>query len=133
MAENNKGNAAKRLPTGAGQGPPATHTAAVLVYATFPDFEQAESTGRRLIEAGLAACINILPAMTSIYRWQGAIETAQEVVLIAKTVVARADAVTGLIVELHPYETPAVLVIPVVAGSLPYLQWIGRETSIAGG
>jgi periplasmic divalent cation tolerance protein len=107
----------------------AAECAAVLVYATFPSKELAVSTGRRLIEARLAGCINVLPSMTSVYRWNGNIETAQEAVLIAKTMAGQADAVTQHILAHHPYETPAVLVLPVVSGSLAYLSWIESETA----
>ena len=129
MAENNKGEVVPGLTTSPDQGPAATDCAAVLVYATFPSVEQAKETGQKLIEARLAGCINILPAMTSIYRWQGAIETANEAVLLAKTVPAHADAVTAFIVANHPHQTPAVLVIAVVAGSAPYIAWIREESS----
>ena len=129
MAENNKSEVAPGLTEPVLEGTAATDIAAVLVYATFPSAELAEETGRKLLELQLAACINILPSMTSIYRWQGAIETAREVVLIAKTMPARADAVTANIIAAHPYETPAVLVIPVMGGSASYLHWIGQEAS----
>ena len=131
MAENNKGEVAPGLTEGQVQGPAATDCAAVMVYATFPSPEQALETGRKLVEAGLAACINILPAMTSIYRWQCTIETAHEAVLLAKTVPSRAEAVTAFIVANHPYEIPAVVVIPIVAGSSSYLRWITDETAPA--
>ena len=102
---------------------------AALVYATCPTPELAAAIGRSLIEARLAACVNILPGMTSIYRWQGAIETANETVLIAKTTSAQASKVVGHIVSQHPYDVPAVVVLPVVGGAAAYLGWIGSETA----
>ena len=124
MAENNKPEVTPGLTQVNPSDPAATDLAAVLVYATYPTLALAEQTGRQLVEEKLAACVNILPVMTSIYRWQGTIETAQEVVLLAKTVRQAAEAVTAFIVANHSYETPAVVVIPIVSGSAPYLQWI---------
>jgi periplasmic divalent cation tolerance protein len=102
-------------------------TAVVLVYATFPDRDRAMTAGLRLIEARLAACINILPQMTSIYRWKGSIETSDEVILIAKTLRGKVKGAIADIVAGHPYETPAVVAIPVVAGAERYLAWINEE------
>ena len=105
--------------------------AAVLVYATFPAHQAAEDAGRALIAARLAACVNILPSMTSIYRWDGKIERADEVVLIAKLPPHLADQAVAMIVAGHAYETPAVLVIPVASGAARYLDWIRAETLAA--
>ena len=123
MDENNKSRTAGRVGK---QG--LAECAAVLVYATFPTQQAAEDAGRALIEAKLAACVNILPAMTSLYRWQGKIESAAEVVLIAKLPPHLADQAVALIVAGHAYETPAVLVIPVASGAARYLDWIRAET-----
>jgi len=99
-----------------------------LVYVTAPDTAQALAIGRVLVADGLAACINVLPNMTAIYRWQGAIEESCEAVLIAKT---RADQVDGLIARvrsLHPAQVPCVLVLPIVGGHPDYLAWLARES-----
>lgn len=96
----------------------------VMIYATFPDQSAALSMGRELVEQGLAGCINVLPAMTSIYVWKGETETAEEAVLIAKLSRQGADRAVAHIVANHPYETPAVLVVPVVGGSSDYLNWV---------
>lgn len=101
----------------------------VLVYATFPTLGAAEAAGRRLVEARLAACVNILPGMTSIYRWEGRIELASEVVMIIKTRGDRADAVMRDVRAHHEYTTPALLVLPVLDGSPEYLQWLSIESS----
>ena len=98
--------------------------AAVLVYTTFPDLAAAEQAGRALVEQGQAGCINILPGMISLYVWQGQLERAQEVVLIAKTTRQQAEACMAAILDAHPYETPAVLTLPVAAGATAYLDWI---------
>ena len=110
-------------------GSPPGEISAVLVYATCPTPELAAAIGRSLIEGRLAACVNILPGMTSIYRWQGAIESAIETVLIAKTTSAQSRGVIASIVSQHPYSVPAVIVLPVLGGAQGYLDWIGFETA----
>ena len=101
----------------------------VLVYTTWPDAETAAAAGRAAVEARLAACANILGAITSIYRWEGAVETAPEVAMILKTTAAAADALRALVVERHPYDVPSLVALPVLAeGSNPaFLAWIGKE------
>lgn len=96
----------------------------ILVYSTCPDVATAERIGRQLVEEGLCACVNILPGMRSIYRWQGAVETADEVVLIIKTLADRAEAVGQRLRQLHPYTEPCVLHIPITGGSATYLAWL---------
>ena len=106
------------------------HTpAAVAIYATFPDMTTAESIGRGLVEAGLIACANLLPEMRSIYRWGGAIEEAAEVVGILKTRPDRVEAVIDEIERRHPYDTPAIVVLPIAKGARRYLDWITAETA----
>ena len=101
----------------------------VLVYTTHPSLVEAEKSGRKLIEAGLAACVNILPGMRSIYRWKGAIEAADEVVMIVKTRASLAEQVSTAVRARHSYETPAVLVVPVDGGNQSFIDWILAETS----
>ena len=100
----------------------------VLVYTTFPSTEAAESVGRALVEARLAACVNILPGMTSIYRWEGAIARDSEAVMIIKTRGALASAVMEAVKSRHPYANPALVVLPIVDGSAEYLSWLNSET-----
>lgn len=102
---------------------------AVLVYSTFPSLETAEAEGARLVDAGLAACVNILPGMVSIYAWKGERHRDAEVVMIVKTRSALADRVVAEVAGRHPYETPALLVLPVHGGSGPYIDWILAQTS----
>jgi periplasmic divalent cation tolerance protein len=102
---------------------------AALVYTTWPSVVEAEAAGLALIEAMLAACVNILPGMRSVYRWEGAIERAQETVMIVKTTAARAEAVVAAVKARHPYKTPAILVVPVTGGEPGYLAWIAAETA----
>ncbi|MGX1100046.1 divalent-cation tolerance protein CutA [Amorphus sp. MBR-141] len=102
-----------------------------LVYATFPDIGVAETIGASLVRQNLVACVNILPGMISIYRWEGAIERDAEVSMLAKTRADLVEAVTAAIVAEHPYETPAVVAVPVSGGSGPFLDWIRAETGSA--
>jgi len=102
---------------------------AVFVYCTTASPEQAERIGRALVEERLAACVNILPGMRSIYHWQGAIETATEAVLIAKTRADLAEALLARIEALHTYEVPCAVVLPIVGGLPEFLAWIDSETA----
>ncbi|MDX2308494.1 MAG: divalent-cation tolerance protein CutA [Hyphomicrobium sp.] len=97
---------------------------AVLVYATYPDADAARAAATYLVEAELAGCVNILPGMTAVYRWSGAVRMESECVLIAKTRRGLADRLIAEARSRHPYDTPAFLVIPVVGGSEPYIAWL---------
>jgi len=103
------------------------HNAVNLVYTTFPTLEDAKKTGGALVERGLAACVNILPQMTSIFSWEGKIEEDSEIVMIVKTTGARVQEVMGTIRELHPYSVPALMVIPVAGGGEDFLSWIAEQ------
>lgn len=97
------------------------------VLSTAPD----EATGRALAAAlvgeELAACVSVVPGVTSVYRWQGEVRTEGEVLLVAKTVAALVPALTARLVALHPYDVPEVLALPVDGGHEPYLAWISAE------
>jgi periplasmic divalent cation tolerance protein len=101
---------------------------AVFVYTTYPSIVEAEKAGRGLVERRLAACVNILPGMISHYRWQGAIERAEEVVMIIKTRASLADQVREAVKRSHSYTTPAILVLPIEGGDPAYLDWLMTET-----
>jgi periplasmic divalent cation tolerance protein len=101
----------------------------VLIYSTFPSTETAEQAGRRLVEAQLAACVNVIAGMTSVYRWQGKIERGSEAVMIIKTRASLVDAVMAQVKAQHPYTNPALLVLPVEGGSGDYLAWLMEETA----
>ena len=101
----------------------------VLVYTTYPSLVEAEKSGLKIIEVGLAACVNILPGMRSIYRWKGAVEAADEVVMIVKTRASLAEQVTAAVKASHPYDTPAVLILPVDGGNQSFIDWILAETA----
>jgi periplasmic divalent cation tolerance protein len=101
----------------------------VFVYTTYPAIVEAERAGTALIEAQLAACVNILPGMISLYRWKGAVERGEETVMIVKTRATLAEAVAEKVREMHPYDTPAVLVIPIESVDSGYLAWLTAETA----
>ena len=101
---------------------------AQLVYVTTGSMEEARRIGRALVEERLAAAVNIIPGVTSIYRWDGAIHEADEVVVVAKTRREKLGALTARVREMHAYDCPGVVALPVVGGSEPYLRWIAAET-----
>lgn len=104
-------------------------TGALFVYITCPSEEVAAQIGRTVVEGRLAACANILPRMTSIYHWQGKVETATETVLVFKTTQKAWPALCEGIKAAHPYEVPCIIALPVEQGHAPYLQWIADETA----
>lgn len=104
----------------------------VIVLTTLPiDAERTATFARTLVEEGLAACVNVLPPMESIYRWQGTIHTDPEQQLIIKTVSTRLDDLKARIAALHPYEVPELLVLSVTDGSDAYLAWLRQSVSIS--
>ena len=100
----------------------------VFVYTTYPSVVEAEKAGRALLERELTACVNILPGMVSLYRWQGTVERGEEAVMIIKTRASLSDDVTRAVKELHSYETPAILVMPLESVEKSYLGWLLAET-----
>ncbi len=106
----------------------ATDQRAVFVYTTYPSVVEAERAGRALVERRLCACVNILPGMVSLYWWQGAIERGDEAVMIIKTRATLAEAVGAAVRQMHPYTTPAILVLPVESVDPDYHAWIVAET-----
>lgn len=97
---------------------------AVVVLSTCPDRERALAIARALVEEGLAACVNVVDGVRSIYRWQGAVHDDAEVLCVAKTTAGRFEALKARLVALHPYEVPEVIALPVSAGHAPYLEWL---------
>jgi periplasmic divalent cation tolerance protein len=100
----------------------------IFVYITCGSMEEAKRIGAALVEARFAACVNILPGMSSLYWWQGKIEEGQETVLIAKTRETLLDALTQRVKTLHSYACPCVVAFPVHGGNADYIAWIGAET-----
>jgi periplasmic divalent cation tolerance protein len=104
-------------------------TGALLVLTTLPDAESAAALARTLVEERLAACGNILPAVRSIYRWQDKLQDEGEVLVLLKTRKEQFERLRARIVELHRYEVPEVLALPIEDGHPPYLAWLTRETA----
>jgi periplasmic divalent cation tolerance protein len=99
----------------------------VVVLSTFPSADVAAAVARTLVEERLAACVNIVPAVRSIYRWESAIHDEAEVLAIVKTTAARVVAMRERLVELHPYDVPEALELSVAGGHPPYLAWVTSE------
>jgi periplasmic divalent cation tolerance protein len=106
---------------------PATET--LLVMTTLPDPDSATRLAEYLVTQKLAACINILPSMTSVYIWKEKLERGSEHLLLIKTRRERFDALAEAIKSQHPYELPEIIAIPVVAGLPAYLHWIAENTA----
>ena len=97
---------------------------AILVLMTAPNGEEATRLADLLIGAHLAACVQILPEMESVYRWEGKIERQSEILLLAKTTTAKFAELEREVRALHSYETPEIIAVPIIAGSSPYLAWL---------
>jgi periplasmic divalent cation tolerance protein len=102
---------------------------ALLVMTNTPSRDVALRLAQALIERRLAACVNILAACTSVYRWKGVLETATEVTLLVKTRAEIYDEVQAAIKSLHPYELPEIIAVPVERGLPEYLAWVNSETT----
>lgn len=102
--------------------------AVMFVYVTVGGPEEAREIGRKLVEERLAACANILPGATSIFRWDGKIEAASEAVLILKTSEQKLEPLIARAKALHSYDCPCIEALPVVEGNRDFLEWVVRET-----
>lgn len=102
---------------------------ALLVLTNAPDLVTAQLLARKLVELRLTACVNVMPAVQSIYRWQGQIDEATEVTLLIKTTQQQYNQLQQAIMDLHPYELPEIIATPIVAAYTPYLTWIADQTA----
>ena len=102
----------------------------LLVFSNLPDQASAAKLAAVLIEQRLAACVNVQAPCTSVYRWQGKVETATEVPVFIKTTRERYPALEAAIRAHHPYELPEIIAVPLVAGLPAYLEWVHTETNI---
>lgn len=100
----------------------------IVTLCTVPDRESGERIAQALVEERLAACVNLVPGLTSIYRWQGKVEKTEECLLIIKTGVSRFNALKKRIKALHPYKVPEIIALPIIHGSAEYLNWITEST-----
>ena len=101
----------------------------IVVLVTCPSRKVGEELGRTLVGERLAACVNIVPGLTSIYRWQGKICRDAEILLVIKTRRTRLPALIPRVRALHPYSVAEIIALPVLAGSAPYLSWVRESTS----
>jgi len=99
-------------------------TGPVVVLSAVGAPPDAERIARALVEERLAACVNVVPGVVSIYRWKGKVEQEAELLLVIKTLAPRVEALKARLLELHPYELPEVVVLPIGGGHAPYLAWI---------
>jgi len=104
-------------------------TEPLLVLCTAPNPDVAAELARGLVEGGLAACVNIVGAVRSIYAWEGAIHDDAEVQLLIKSRRARYAALEAWLIDNHPYDVPEVLAVPIAGGSSAYLAWLNAQTS----
>lgn len=98
-----------------------------VALSNAPDLDQARRMARTLVEEGLAACVNLVPGMRSVYRWEGEVHDDPEVLLVIKTTAAAAGAMTRRLLELHPYQVPELVLLPVEGGAEAYLAWVGEQ------
>ncbi|MFN7088087.1 MAG: divalent-cation tolerance protein CutA [Burkholderiales bacterium] len=108
---------------------PAAASEAIIVITTFPDRATAVQLARSLVAKRLAACVSVLAACESVYRWQETLESAAEVPLLIKTRAALYAAVETAVREAHPYELPEIVAVPVTRGLAGYLEWVAAETA----
>ena len=102
-------------------------TGPVVVLSAIGAPPEAQKIARALVEERVAACVNIVPGVMSIYRWKGAVEQEGEVLLVIKTMAAQVDALKARLLELHPYELAEVIVIPIAGGHGAYLAWLAEQ------
>ncbi len=100
----------------------------LLVISNLPDRASAETLARALVERRAAACVNVLAPCASVYRWKGAVETAEEHPVFAKTTRDRYELLERIIRELHPYELPEIIAVSLAGGLPAYLEWVATET-----
>lgn len=105
-----------------------TEPSPLLILCTCPDAESAGRIAHALVEERLAACVNRVPALTSVYRWQGEIHEDSEVLLLIKTRRELFESLRARLVALHPYDVPEVIALDITAGHAPYLEWLRTET-----
>lgn len=100
----------------------------LVVFCTCPDEQTARALAAGLVEEKLAACVNVLPGIRSIYRWQGEVQDDSEVLMVVKTTQPKLDRLAQWLKQHHPYELPEVIALPVSGGLPGYLDWVAQET-----
>ncbi len=105
---------------------------AIIVFMTAANGEEASRLAEMLVGAHLAACVQILPEIESVYRWQGKIERSAEVLLLVKTTRGKFNELEREVRALHSYDTPEIVAVPILYGSAPYLEWLIQATDLHG-
>lgn len=106
-------------------------SAHVVVFITAGSVEEGQNIARALVEERVAACVNIVSPIESVYRWQGKVQDDREVLLIAKTATEMLEKLARRVKQLHSYEVPEIVALPIVAGSEDYLRWIDEQTGLS--
>jgi periplasmic divalent cation tolerance protein len=101
----------------------------LVVLCTFPDQETAQRVAHTLVESGLAACVNLLPGAQSLYRWEGKVESAEEVLAVMKTTEEAYPLLESRLTELHPYDVPEIIALPVEKAQENYAKWVIKMTN----
>lgn len=106
------------------------NTDCIVLFVTTPDFDGAKKIAKRLVEEKLAACVNIIPKLQSVYRWKGEVEEADEAMLFIKTTQAQFSKLEAWIQKHHSYTVPEIIALPIMEGSRNYLDWL-KESVVA--
>jgi periplasmic divalent cation tolerance protein len=106
-----------------------SNAASLVVFSTFPDADTAARIARTLVDEQLAACVNVVPAVRSIYRWEGKVCDEAEALAVIKTTAAGYAALAARLTELHPYQVPEVIALPLADGHPPYLAWLADQVA----
>ena len=118
-----------RAVTGMAAGAGPGQTDAIAVYVTVPDKDVGRKVAEALVTARLAACVNIIPGVESVYWWDGEINSDQELLLMIKSRAPHLSELTKEVISVHPYDVPEVISVPITGGSAKYLEWINASTS----
>ncbi len=111
-----------------GQNPKLQKRSSVIVVlVTCPTRAVARRIASQLVRRHLAACVNVIPGLTSVFRWEGKMESAREVLLVIKTTNRQFEPLRRAILQLHPYKVPEIIALPVIAGHRPYLKWVAAS------
>ncbi len=101
----------------------------VVIYITTGTDEEAQKVAEELLKQRKAACVSILPGVSSIFWWQDKLDSAQEILLIVKTKASLVDEIVRLVTEIHSYDVPEIIALPIMGGNRDYLEWIGKEVT----
>jgi len=101
--------------------------ACIVLFITTPTVEEAQRISKILLEQRKVACVNIVPRVSSLFWWQGKIDSARESLLIVKTTASQLNELVTLVKEIHSYDVPEIVAMPIVGGNQDYLEWIGKE------